>query len=182
MTETVLREIVRRAVSDAAFRGELRSDPARALAGISLTAQERSALTSGDPTQLSALGVDQRMSKAFSAGIFSEASKVVIGDPDLLNSGTLTDEPTAGETRAIVGDPTSDATAATEASTWGQTHLRMIEQDLDTGATVDTTVEATGAVPSHLQMLEQDLDTGVTPTVDETPIVIDPGDATPTEF
>ena len=180
MTETVLREIVRRAVSDAAFRGQLRSDPARALAGISITAQERSALTTGDPAQLTALGVDQRMSKAFSAGIFSEASKVVIGDPDLLNSGTLTDEPTAGETRAIVGDPASDAAAATEASTWGQTHLRMIEQDLDTGSTVDSL--AAGAVPTHLQMIEQDLDTGVTPTVDETPIVIDPGDATPTEF
>ena len=43
MTETVLGEIVRRAVSDAAFRGQLRSDPAKALAGITLTARERTA-------------------------------------------------------------------------------------------------------------------------------------------
>src|SRR5258706_1951034 len=83
MTESTLKEIVRRAVSDAAFRGQLRTDPVKALAGIGLSADERSALAAGDPTQLTSLGVDQRMSKAYSAGLFSEASKGVGGDPDL---------------------------------------------------------------------------------------------------
>src|SRR5262245_23090506 len=131
MTESALKEIVRRAVSDAAFRGQLRTDPAKALAGISLTAEERSALTTGDPTKLVAFGVDQRMSKAFVAGDPFAASKVVISDPDNPYYNGITDEATAGEAKAIVGDPAAAATGA-ETSDWAQNHLRMVEKDLDT--------------------------------------------------
>ena len=183
MTESTLKEIVRRAVSDAAFRGQLRSDPAKALAGIGLTAQERSALTAGDPTQLTALGVDQRMSKAYSAGLFSEASKVVAGDPDLVNSATISDESTGAGTRAIVGDPAAAAAAFESNTTWPQAHLRMVEQDLDTGATAQASAADTTSVPTHLQMLEQDLDTGIAPAVDDSSgLAPAPSDAQITEF
>ena len=80
MTETVLREIVHRAVRDGSYRAQLQRDPAAALAGYALGADERSALISGDPARLTALGVDQRMSKAFTVGLTSEASKVIALD------------------------------------------------------------------------------------------------------
>jgi hypothetical protein len=159
MTETVLKQIVRRAVSDAAFRGQLRSDPAKALAGITLTAEERSALSSGDPTQLTALGVDQRMSKAFSAGLFSEASKLVIGDTELSNSGALTDEPTAGERSAIVGDPAVAAAAAFESpfGTAADYHLRMTESTIDSSTVVEPTY--TSAATRAILTTEGTIDT-----------------------
>ena len=160
MTESALKEIVRRAVSDAAFRGQLQTDPAKALAGFSLTAQERSALTTGDPTQLAALGLDQRMTKAFIAGDLGAASKVVISDPDNPYRNAITDETTAGEAKAIVGDPAAAATGA-ETSEWSQTHLRMVEKDLDSAVVAAAASgDAGGFAPTHLRMVEQDLDTG----------------------
>ena len=159
VTETVIRQIVRRAVSDAAFRGQLRTDPAKALAGISLTAEERSALTTGDPARLTALGVDQRMSKAFSSGLFSEASRTVIGDPDLMSSGTLTDEATAGERSGIAGDPAVAAAAAFEspAHTAADYQLKMTEGNIDTSAaSADATYGS--AADYQLQMTEGRID------------------------
>src|SRR3989442_9639139 len=64
---TKLNDVVQRAISDAAFRSQLRSDPAKALRGFSLSPEETRALTSGDPAKLVALGIDQRMSKVFIA-------------------------------------------------------------------------------------------------------------------
>src|SRR5437667_320705 len=65
---TKLNDVVQRAISDAAFRSQLRSDPAKALRGFSLSPEETRALTSGDPAKLVALGIDQRMSKVFVTG------------------------------------------------------------------------------------------------------------------
>ncbi|OLE77822.1 MAG: hypothetical protein AUG02_00425 [Chloroflexi bacterium 13_1_20CM_2_70_9] len=65
---TKLNDVVQRAISDAAFRSQLRSDPAKALRGFSLSPEETQALTSGDPAKLVALGIDQRMSKVFVTG------------------------------------------------------------------------------------------------------------------
>src|SRR5256712_11945413 len=65
---TKLNDVVQRAISDAAFRSQLRSDPAKALRGFSLSPEETQALTSGDSARLVALGVDQRMSKMFVLG------------------------------------------------------------------------------------------------------------------
>ncbi|MBI2983273.1 MAG: hypothetical protein HYY42_03685 [Chloroflexi bacterium] len=113
MTETVLKEIVHRAVRDGSYRAQLRSDPAGALAGFSLTAEERSAITSGDPTRLTALGIDQRMSKAFAAGVLGDASKVIVVDAG--GGGNVIDE----------------ASQAVRSPMW------RIEQDLDTGASLE---------------------------------------------
>jgi len=60
-----INDVVQRAISDGAFRAQLRSDPARALRGFSLSPEETQALTGGDPAKLVSLGVDQRMSKLF---------------------------------------------------------------------------------------------------------------------
>ena len=64
MTRHALASVVQRALTDAAFRRRLVSDPT-ALAGYDLTEEEREVLRGRDAARLGALGVDQRMSKAF---------------------------------------------------------------------------------------------------------------------
>lgn len=66
MSKEALAKVVQRAISDGAFRRQLSSDPGTALRGFDLTADESAAIRSGDSSRLSTLGVDLRMSKAFS--------------------------------------------------------------------------------------------------------------------
>ena len=68
MSKEALAKVDQRAISDAAFRRQLNSDPAGALRGFDLSADEASALRTGDAGRLSSLGVDQRMSKLFAIG------------------------------------------------------------------------------------------------------------------
>jgi len=158
MTETTVREIVRRAVSDAAFRSQLRSDPAKALAGISITAEERSALTSGDPARLTALGVDQRMSKAFAAGVLSEVSKAVVGS-EFVNDPMFYSDETTGTDSAIAGDPASPGAASADA-TYGSTFdylLRTTEGNIDASAIASPSY---GSTTDHLlRTAEGNIDT-----------------------
>src|SRR2546429_4886812 len=77
-----INDVVQRAISDAAFRSQLRSDPAKALRGFSLSPEETRALTSGDSARLVALGVDQRMSKMFTAPDASTHSMVSTAQSD----------------------------------------------------------------------------------------------------
>ncbi len=79
MTKTTLGQVIQRAIGDPAFRRQLKSDPKSALRGTDLTAAETAALTSGDPTRLSALGVDQRMSKAFAVGLVAQGQSAASG-------------------------------------------------------------------------------------------------------
>src|SRR5437762_5089740 len=89
-------QVIQRAVSDAAFRRQLQREPATALAGFDLTADERASITTGDPTRLTALGVDQRMSKAFALGAAADASTPVnssaIDNPGTAGSAAFIDE------------------------------------------------------------------------------------------
>jgi len=68
MSKEALAKVVQRAISDGAFRRQLSSDPSAALRGFDLSADESAAIRSGDSGRLSALGVDLRMSKAFTLG------------------------------------------------------------------------------------------------------------------
>jgi len=63
-----LEKVIQRAISDAAFRRQLQSNPAAALRGFKLTDDEVAALRSGDAGKLMSLGIDQRMSKTFTVG------------------------------------------------------------------------------------------------------------------
>src|SRR6266852_1539010 len=75
MSSSTLGKVIQRAISDAAFRGQLQTNPGAALRGFDLTADETEALRSGDPGRLTALGIDQRISKAFNfSGNFSGVS------------------------------------------------------------------------------------------------------------
>src|ERR1700738_3845503 len=68
MASKNLGAVIQRAISDGAFRRQLQSDPATALRGFNLTPDEIAAIRSGDSGKLMSLGVDQRMSKAFTVG------------------------------------------------------------------------------------------------------------------
>jgi hypothetical protein len=165
MTETVLKQIVQRAVRDGSFRAQLRSDPNKALAGFGITTDERTALASGDPARLTALGVDQRMSKAFSAGVLSDASKVVASTDATKGVADFNDELSAGGTAVIVGDPTSGvaapATLVHDIQSLSDLHMKLNEQDLNTGAAA-ADVDAGGTVRSPMWRIEQDLNVGGT--------------------
>jgi hypothetical protein len=63
MSQDAIAQVLERASTDAAFRAQLAKKDANALAGYDLTAEERAALMSGDPTSLAELGVDSRISK-----------------------------------------------------------------------------------------------------------------------
>jgi hypothetical protein len=139
MTETVLREIVHRAVREGSFRAQLRSEPAKALTGYDVTAEERTAITSGDPTRLSALGIDQRMSKAYSAGLLSDSFKSVVGS-DIGSGGmAFIDEGSAAGSMVIPGDPSAaaPATLVHDIQSLSDLHLKLNEQDLNAGASLE---------------------------------------------
>jgi hypothetical protein len=65
MTQAAVQTVIGRAVTDAAFRKALFADPAQALAGYDLSADERAALQALDAEQVAAFAgaLDQRISK-----------------------------------------------------------------------------------------------------------------------
>ena len=86
MSKEAITKVVQRAISDAGFRRQLSTDPTGALRGFDLSADEAAALRAGDAGRLSALGVDQRMSKAFALG-GAAAAATRPGSTDLSASG-----------------------------------------------------------------------------------------------
>lgn len=65
MTREAVVKVVQRAISDGAFRAQLTKDATTALRGFDLTPAEVAAIKSGDSGRITSLGVDLRMSKAF---------------------------------------------------------------------------------------------------------------------
>jgi hypothetical protein len=127
MSKGTVNQVIQRAIGDAAFRRQLQSDPKKALAGFDLTADERSAITSGDPGKLTALGVDQRMSKAFNlSGISAASASAVSPDLSAASAKALIDEGGAAG-RATSAIETGGASANTA-------NLRRIEGDLNVSA------------------------------------------------
>jgi hypothetical protein len=122
MSTGAVNQIVQRAISDAAFRRQLQRDPQSALTGFDLTKDERAAIASGDPSRLTALGVDQRMSKAFNLSGVDSVSRVVTGDT-ATGSAALIDEGTSGASHGLVGDNTSGSAALVGDTTTGSAAL-----------------------------------------------------------
>ena len=90
MSKEALAKVVQRSISDAAFRRQLATDPTGALRGYDLSADETSAIRTGDSRRLTALGVEQRMSKAFALGTDSTVSNTVSSDLGASWTGALT--------------------------------------------------------------------------------------------
>ena len=94
MTREAVIKVVQRAISDGAFRVQLARDTATALRGFDLTPTEVAAIRSGDSGRISALGVDLRMSKAFTlAGMDGRVDSILTTGTDSslasgVNSGT----------------------------------------------------------------------------------------------
>ena len=140
MASKNLGAVIQRAISDGAFRRQLQSDPAAALRGFNLSPDEIAAVRSGDSSKLMSLGVDQRMSKAFSiSGTGSSAATrgSMSGDISGSTSNTLAGDNTAGAREGLANDPTSGARATVSAGQSGQTQdmpRAMADSDNTTGA------------------------------------------------
>ena len=68
MPSPAFQELFERAFTDEAFVQRLQTEHEQALAEYDLTDEERDALLSLDQTKVSALGVDERISKRFGGG------------------------------------------------------------------------------------------------------------------
>lgn len=122
MSTGAVNKVIQRAVSDAAFRSQLQRDPQSALTGFELSATERAAIASGDPSRLTSLGVDQRMSKAFGLSGIGDLNKIIASDATS-GTGALIDEQSSGATRALVGDETTGSAALAGDPTTGSAAL-----------------------------------------------------------
>jgi hypothetical protein len=138
MASKNLGAVIQRAISDGAFRRQLQSDPAAALRGFNLTADEVAAIRSGDSSKLMSLGVDQRMSKAFSVGgaMAGGAQRASVSD---LNAGgtasTIANDPTAGTREALTTGQVSGTRAVHDSAPFDSR-----------GGVADPTVSGTRAI------------------------------------
>lgn len=140
-----LKRVVSRAISDAAFRRALQTNAKAALSEFDLSAAEIAALTSGDPSKLTALGIDQRMSRMFSVPVDGSAfSRFDAGDAAFANAriddaagagGTpeaeSVDVGTAGggmpELERLAGDPASSSGVWSTDDPYGTDRLDRID-------------------------------------------------------
>jgi len=133
MSKEALAKVVQRAISDAAFRRQLNSDPTGALRGFDLSADEASALRTGDAGRLSTLGVDQRMSKSFALGGAIASTRMSSSD---LTPGAgpsaVDDLSGSGSRTALPGDPMRSGGSA-DAS--GSEAMRSADVDAGTSGT-----------------------------------------------
>ena len=141
MTKATVNEVIKRAVSDAAFRRQLQRDPSGTLAGFELTADERAAITGGDPGKLMSLGIDQRMSKAFViGGLAGTANASVVSEGGASFNAALVDENVAAGNKSVIeldpghasgtgviaGDPGSASVTAFDTTT-ASTDLNTVD-------------------------------------------------------
>ncbi len=141
MSSSAVQQVIHRAVSDASFRQQLQSNPASALRGFDLTADESAAISSHDPGRLAAFGVDQRVSKAFGLG------------GGALNSDPMTDVPnsTGGVTRLEMESGDGSHLAAQESGSAGSGATNAFDSgSAASGATntMDSGIVGSGATNS----------------------------------
>jgi hypothetical protein len=103
MSKEAITKVVQRAISDAGFRRQLSTDPTGALRGFDLSADETAALRAGDAGRLSAMGVDQRMSKAFALGGATVGASRAAGS-DLANASSAMASDASAAGNALVSD------------------------------------------------------------------------------
>src|SRR3989454_1531280 len=109
MSSKNLEKVIQRAISDAAFRRLLQSNPEAALRGFKLTTEEVTAIRASDAGRLMSLGVDQRMSKAFSVSADTLVNRSSV-DGLSIGGSAISDQGVSRLAGANVGDPaTRDA-------------------------------------------------------------------------
>ena len=135
MSREALAKVIQRSISDGAFRRQLSTDPTGALRGYDLSSDEFAAIKSGDANRLTTLGVEQRMSKAFTLATDASASSAsVSSDLGASYSGALATGAGA-TTSGAFADPGSAAAAGSvmDPATGGA--LTQAEIDPGTGGT-----------------------------------------------
>lgn len=143
MSKEALAKVVQRAISDAGFRRQLNSDPAGALRGFDLSADELSALRTGNAGRLSTLGIDQRMSKAFAIGGAVAATRMAQSDLTAGSPAMVDDASGLGSSTKIPVYPTTDASADASGSEAMRAKLptdpdRVVTADIDGGSGTST--------------------------------------------
>ena len=107
MSKESLAKVVQRAISDAAFRRQLNSDPTGALRGFDLSTDELSALRTGDAGRLSTLGIDQRMSKAYAIGGGLASTRMSQSDLTPGGGPAMVDDASGASAKTVIpADPT----------------------------------------------------------------------------
>ena len=130
MSKDALAKVVQRAISDAAFRRQLNSDPTGALRGFDLSSDELSALRTGDAGRLSTLGIDQRMSKAFAIGGAIASTRMSQSDLTPGGGPALVDDMSgAGGRTVIPGDPAQVGSADLDGGAAGGARTARVGDD-----------------------------------------------------
>jgi hypothetical protein len=126
MSKDALAKVVQRAISDAAFRRQLNSDPTGALRGFDLSSDEMSALRTGDAGRLSTLGIDQRMSKAFAIGGGLASTRMSQSDLTPGGGPSMVDDLSGAGARTVVpGDPAQVGSADLDGTASGTRTARV---------------------------------------------------------
>lgn len=161
MSKEAITKVVQRAISDAGFRRQLSTDPSGALRGFDLSADEAAALRAGDAGKLSALGVDQRMSKAFALGGAASAATRP-GGTDLnasgLNAGganALSNADATGATGSVRSALVSSSDANSALIDDGASGARTI---IPTEPHGSTSADATGGAAARASAINDDPD------------------------
>ena len=149
MSKEAITKVVQRAISDAGFRRQLSTDPTGALRGFDLSADEAAALRAGDAGRLSALGVDQRMSKAFALGGASMAATRP-GGTDLNASGLNAGANSGGVSSGLSAGANSAASGAPNALAQGSDASRALIDDGASGARTIIPSEPGGQLTADL--------------------------------
>ena len=145
MAKGTLGQVVQRAISDAAFRNRLRTDPGGALSGFDLTPAERAAIQSGDAAKLASFGVDQRMSKTFAMGEAASGASRLVGTD--LQVGATIDGGTPLGTNAILEEGfVSARSAVDDTSGSAQSAIRDGDGPFLAGSVDDTSGSAQSAI------------------------------------
>lgn len=151
MSKEAITKVVQRAISDAAFRRQLSTDPTGALRGFDLSADETAAIRAGDAGRLSALGVDQRMSKAFALGGATVGASRAAGS-DLANaSSRMASESGAARDGALVSGNLSESDALISDGASARAGIIPTEPHI-------RTADADGAVTSASRAISDDPD------------------------
>jgi hypothetical protein len=143
--EAVVR-VVQRAISDGSFRTQLTRDAASALRGFDLTPAEIAAIKSGDSGRISALGVDLRMSKAFTIGA-SDGSR-----DSVLTTGT--DSSLASGVNSGVNSAMTSGVDSSGASTVNSSLTTGTDSSLAAGVNSGTNSALTGGVNSSANAVD----------------------------
>lgn len=187
-----LKQVVSRAISDAAFRRQLRTNPTATLEEFGLSPAEMTALTSGDPNKLTALGIDQRASRLLAVDLGAGGASRVAGSDYASGLGRFS--PDAGDTGALgrFSPDAGDAQTTSSETDWSASGgLGRFSPDAqDTGAlgrfspdaadqASDTSTEGEWSGASGLGQFSPDAHEDVTDTNVDPGTDVPPGHETP---